>query len=178
MFYQIFDKGICNDGEGRQINFRNTLIIMTSNLATNSIMQIYDANENADPEEVVSMIRPELSAHFKPALVGRMTVVPYRPLDPVTLRSITVLKLNKLGDRIEESHSVRPTISDAVVDEITKRCTEVETGARNVDHIMRGSLTPLLAKELLSVMSIGGKVGAVDIDLGDDGSFHVDVISG
>ena len=178
VFYQIFDKGICNDGEGRQINFRNTLIIMTSNLATNSIMQIYDSNANASPEDVVKMIRPELSQHFKPALVGRMTVVPYRPLDPVILRSITELKLNKLGDRIEESHGVRPTVSDAVLEEITKRCTEVETGARNVDHIMRGSLTPLIAMELLSVMSRGDKVGSVDISLGDDGSFRVDVVSG
>jgi type VI secretion system protein VasG len=178
VFYQIFDKGICNDGEGRQINFRNTLIIMTSNLATNSIMQIYDSNANANPEDVVKMIRPELSQHFKPALVGRMTVVPYRPLDPVILRSITELKINKLGDRIEESHGVRPTVSDAVLDEITKRCTEVETGARNVDHIMRGSLTPLLAMELLSAMSRGDKVGSVDISLGDDGSFRVDVVSG
>lgn len=141
-------------------------------------MQIYDSNANASPEDVVKMIRPELSQHFKPALVGRMTVVPYRPLDPVILRSITGLKLNKLGDRIEESHGVRPTVSDAVLEEITKRCTEVETGARNVDHIMRGSLTPLIAMELLSVMSRGDKVGSVDISLGDDGSFRVDVVSG
>lgn len=177
LFYQIFDKGFCNDGEGRQINFRNTLIIMTSNLATNSIMQIYDTDEEVNPEDVVSAIRPELNLHFKPALVGRMTVVAFRPLDPVTLRSITTLKLNKLGDRIEESHGVRPSISEQVIDEIAKRCTEVETGARNVDHIMRGSLTPLVAKQLLSVMSKGAKVGAVDISLGDDGAFRVNVDS-
>ena len=177
LFYQIFDKGFCNDGEGRQINFRNTLIIMTSNLATNSIMQLYDTDEEVNPEDVVSAIRPELNLHFKPALVGRMTVVAFRPLDPDTLRSITGLKLNKLGNRIEQSHGVRPTVSDEVIDEIAKRCTEVETGARNVDHIMRGSLTPLLAKELLSVMSRGQKVGGVSISLGDDGSFRVGVDS-
>ena len=177
LFYQIFDKGFCNDGEGRQINFRNTLIIMTSNLATNSIMQLYDTEEDVNPEEVVSAIRPELNRHFKPALVGRMTVVAFRPLDPDTLRSITTLKLNKLGTRVEESHGVRPSFSEQVIDEIARRCTEVETGARNVDHIMRGSLTPLLAKELLSVMSRGAKVGGVDISLGDDGAFRVNVDS-
>jgi len=177
LFYQIFDKGFCNDGEGRQINFRNTLIIMTSNLATNSIMRIYDSDEEVNPEDVTSMIRPELNAHFKPALVGRMTVVPFGPLDPVTLRSITQLKLNKLGKRIEESHGIRPSVSAEVIDEITKRCTEVETGARNIDHIMRGSLTPLVAKELLTVMSKDAKVGEISISLGDDGSFRVDVVS-
>lgn len=178
LFYQIFDKGVCNDGEGRQINFRNTLIIMTSNLATDSIMQIFGSNADVDPAEVVSMIRPELSAHFKPALVGRMTVVPYRPLDPAILRSITRLKLDKLGDRIEESHGVRPTIAEEVIDEITERCREVETGARNVDHIMRGGLTPLVAKELLSVMSQGAKVGGLSISLSDRGAFQVDVVAG
>ncbi len=177
LFYQIFDKGFCNDGEGRQINFRNTMIIMTSNLATNTIMQIFDSNEEVNPEDVTSMIRPELNLHFKPALVGRMTVVPFRPLDPDTLHSITTLKLKKLGDRIEESHGVRPSVSDQVVDEIAKRCTEVETGARNVDHIMRGSLTPLLAKELLTMMSTGAKIRDVNISLGDDGAFRVDVVS-
>jgi len=178
LFYQIFDKGVCNDGEGRQINFRNTLIIMTSNLATDSIMQIFGSNADVDPADVVKMIRPELSAHFKPALVGRMTVVPYRPLDPSILRSITTLKLNKLGDRIEESHGIRPSIADVVIDEIAQRCTEVETGARNVDHIMKGSLTPLLAKELLSVMSRGEKVGGVSISLSSEGAFQVDVVAG
>jgi type VI secretion system protein VasG len=106
-----------------------------------------------------------------------MTVVAFRPLDPETLRSITTLKLNKLGKRIEESHGVRPSVSEEVIDEIAKRCTEVETGARNVDHIMRGSLTPLVAKELLSAMSKGAKIGAVDIALGDDGAFRVSVDS-
>ncbi|MEM7137475.1 MAG: type VI secretion system ATPase TssH [Myxococcota bacterium] len=177
LFYQIFDKGFCNDGEGRQINFRNTLIIMTSNLATDTIMEAFDSEQDVDPADVVTTIRPELNHHFKPALVGRMTVVPYRPLDPTTLRAITTLKLNKLGKRIEESHGVKPVVADTVIDEIAKRCTEVETGARNVDHIMRSSLTPLVAKELLSVMSTGAKIGEVKLDLADDGSFRVDVVS-
>ena len=177
LFYQIFDKGVCNDGEGRQINFRNTLIIMTSNLATNTIMQVFGADDDVSPDDVVSVIRPELNAHFKPALVGRMTVVPYRPIDPATMRSITTLKLDKLADRIEASHGVRPVIAEEVIDEITNRCTEVATGARNVDHILRGSLTPLVARELLSVMSEGAKVGSVGISLGEDGAFRVDVAS-
>jgi type VI secretion system protein VasG len=177
LFYQIFDKGMCNDGEGRQINFRNTLIIMTSNLATDSLMSIFGATPNMSPDEVVSMIRPELSAHFKPALVGRMTVVPYRPLDPETMRSIVDLKLKKLCQRVEEAHGIQPTVAGELIDEITKRCTEVETGARNVDSIMRGSLMPLVARELLTAMSSGASLTGMDISLSDSGSFQVDVAS-
>jgi len=175
LFYQIFDKGMCNDGEGRQINFRNTLIIMTSNLATNSIMHIFGADPSVSHEDVVSAIRPELSAHFKPALVGRMTVVPYGPLDHETMRSIVRLKLNKLCSRVQEAHGVQPTIAEELIDEITQRCTEVETGARNVDSIMRGSLMPLVARELLTAMSGGSSITGMDISLTDSGSFQVDV---
>ena len=177
LFYQVFDKGILNDGEGRQINFRNTMVIMTSNLATDTIMGLYQQDEIPTPDDVVSTIRPELSAHFKPALVGRMTIVPYGPISPEIMRSITELKLNKLGQRILEAHGVQPKIDQELVEEITRRCTEVETGARNVDHILRGTLTPMIARELLSIMSEGGKVAAVELSLAPDGSFRVDVDS-
>lgn len=177
LFYQVFDKGWLNDGEGRPINFRNTMILMTSNLATDTIMQLYASEEAPTSESVVDAIRPELSAHFKPALLGRMTIVPYRPIDAATMRTITELKLKKLAGLVHEAHGVQPTISDEVIDEITKRCTAVETGARNVDHILRGALTPVLAKELLTVMSKGGVVAGVDVSLAPEGTFRVKVSS-
>ena len=138
-------------------------------------MNIFGADPSVSPEDVVSAIRPELSAHFKPALVGRMTVVPYGPLNPETMRSIVRLKLNKLCRRVQESHGVQPTIAEELIDEITQRCTEVETGARNVDSIMRGSLMPLVARELLTAMSGGSSITGMDISLTDSGSFQVDV---
>ena len=177
LFYQVFDKGVLNDGEGREINFRNTMIIMTSNLATDTMMNLYQQDEVMAPDEIVKTIRPELNAHFKPALVGRMTIVPFGPIGPEIMRSITELKINKLSRRIAEAHGVMPTVSEDLIEEITRRCTEVETGARNVDHIIRGTLTPIIARRLLSVMSEGGKVSAVELSLAPDGSFRVDVDS-
>ncbi|MEM9193908.1 MAG: type VI secretion system ATPase TssH [Myxococcota bacterium] len=176
LFYQVFDKGSLTDGEGREINFRNTMIIMTSNLATNAIMKVYDQHGDPDPKEVVDLIRPELSAHFKPALLGRMTIVPYRPIATDTMKLIAELKLNKLSKRVFESHGVRPTVAPEVIAEIAARCTAVETGARNVDHIMRGTLMPMMAKELLGAMADSRTISAVDVGF-SGGSFHIDVVS-
>ena len=177
LFYQVFDKGWLNDGEGRPINFRNTLIIMTSNLATDAIMHLYSSEDPPSAEDVVDAIRPELSAHFKPALLGRMTIVPYRPIDFETMRTITELKLRKLANRVQDAHGVEPSIADTVIDEVTKRCTAAETGARNVDHVLRGAITPLLAKNLLVAMATGASIKAVDISLSSEGTFQVDVSS-
>ena len=176
LFYQVFDKGSLTDGEGKEINFRNTMIILTSNLATDTIMKLY-AEGDRPTDEVIDIIRPELSAHFKPALLGRMTIVPYRPISAPMMREIAKLKLNKLAQRIESAHDVMPTISEEVLDEISKRCTAVETGARNIDHIVRGALTPLIARELLGAISDGSKVTQVAISLDGSGAFQVQVES-
>ncbi len=175
LFYQVFDKGVLNDGEGRTINFRNTLIILTSNLATDQIMEIYGRDEVPPMEEVVHEIRPALSAHFKPALLARTTVVPYGPIGPETMRLITHLKLRSLVKRIEESHKFSPNFAEELIEEIARRCTESETGARNIDHIMRGSLMPLIASELLAVMSDGDSPAGLDVTIAPDGKFRVDI---
>ena len=175
LFYQVFDKGVLNDGEGRSINFRNTLIILTSNLATDQIMEIYNRDEVPPMEDVVHEIRPALSAHFKPALLARTTVVPYGPIGPETMRLITKLKLRSLVKRIEESHKFTPRFDDELIEEIARRCTESETGARNIDHIMRGSLMPLIASELLAVMSDGDAPAGLEVTIAPDGKFRVDV---
>ncbi|MEM9188096.1 MAG: type VI secretion system ATPase TssH [Myxococcota bacterium] len=174
LFYQVFDKGILSDGEGRDINFRNTIIILTSNLATNQLMEIYGGDERPDPEDVVSQIRPELSAHFKPALLARMTVIPYAPIDPASMRTITGLKLNKLVKRLQEAHGISTTLTDELLDEVARRCTEAETGARNIDHILRGSLMPLVARELLEQLADEETPSELEIGLGPDGDFRLD----
>jgi type VI secretion system protein VasG len=177
LFYQVFDKGVLNDGEGRTINFRNTMIILTSNLATDQLMEIYARDEIPSMEDVVHEIRPKLSAHFKPALLARTSVVPYRPITPETMQLIARMKLKSLSKRIEESHGFKPAFSDQLVEEISRRCTEAETGGRNVEHIMRGTLMPMIARELLAVMSTGAVPVGLEVGLAPDGNFRVDIDS-
>jgi type VI secretion system protein VasG len=177
LFYQVFDKGVLNDGEGRTVSFRNTMIILTSNLGTDQLMEIYGREEVPSMEDVVHEIRPVLSAHFKPALLARTTVVPYAPINSETMRLITRLKLKSLTRRIEESHKFTPSFNDELIEEIARRCTESETGARNIDHIMRGSLMPLIASELLAVMSGGEVPTGLEVSIAPDGKFRVDVDS-
>jgi type VI secretion system protein VasG len=175
LFYQVFDKGVLNDGEGRTINFRNTMVILTSNLATEQIMEIYGRDEVPTMEEVVHEIRPILSAHFKPALLARTSVVPYGPITPETMRLITRMKLRSLAKRIETSHKFKPNFAEELIEEIARRCTESETGARNVDNILRGTLMPMIASELLSAMSEGATPCGLEAGLAPDGRFRVDI---
>ena len=159
LFYQVFDKGMLSDGEGRAVDFKNTLIIMTSNLATDKItnMTLAAREEGADPpmQEIMDAIKPTLVAHFKPALLARMTFVPYLPISPSALGEITRLKMNQLLDRLQKNQRVEGSYSDELVDLIAKRCTEVDTGARNIDHILRATLLPMLSNRLLEQMSEG-----------------------
>jgi type VI secretion system protein VasG len=174
LFYQVFDKGMLTDGEGRQIDFRNTLIILTSNLATDLVMDCFEENPKATAEEVTQHIRPVLSRHFQPALLARMSIVPYAPIATEAMRSITQLKLSKLVQRIEGAHGVSVVLADALIEEIARRCTEAETGARNIDHILRGSLMPLVARALLERMASGGQEQRLSIGLDGAGGFKLD----
>jgi type VI secretion system protein VasG len=159
LFYQVFDKGMLSDGEGRLVDFKNTVIIMTSNLATDKItnMTVAAWEDGTSPPmpEVMEAIKPTLSAHFKPALLARMTTVPYLPISPSALGDITRLKMNQLVDRLKKSQRIDASYTDAVVDLIASRCTEVDTGARNIDHILRASLLPMLSNVILEKMSEG-----------------------
>jgi type VI secretion system protein VasG len=153
LFYQVFDKGMLSDGEGRIIDFKNTVILMTSNLATDTITELGQSPVPPDVDELISAIRPELSAHFKPALLARMTIVPYFPINMEAMRMIVGLKLDKIGKRLGDSHKMKFTYDDAVVDGIAERCTEVETGARNIDHIINGTLLPEISRQILARMA-------------------------
>lgn len=164
-----------NDSEGRNINFRNTICILTSNLATDEIMKAYEGDETPEVSDVVAQIRPILSKWFKPALLARMTIVPYRPIDPETMKMIAGLKLNRLVRRIRESHGIETTFEPELVEELAKRCTESETGARNVDHILRSTLTPMIAQGLLERMADGDEPSGIEVSIAPSGEWRVDV---
>ncbi|SFU61577.1 type VI secretion system protein VasG [Polaromonas sp. YR568] len=173
LFYQVFDKGMLSDGEGKEIDFSNTVIFLTSNLATDVITEMTAGEDKPDAATLLSAIRPILSAHFKPALLARMTVIPYFTLAQDALAGIVRLKLNKIVQRLAHNNKMAFTYSDAVVQQIAARCTEVETGARNVDFILRSSIMPLMSQGILSRMSTGEQPGSVSLEVGADGEFAV-----
>ena len=175
LFYQVFDKGMLADGEGRVVDFKNTVIIMTSNLATDKItnMALDHREEGHEPNvpEIIDAIKPTLVAHFKPALLARMTMVPYMPISPAALGEITRLKLNQLLDRLQKNQRIEASYTDALVELIAKRCTEVDTGARNIDHILRASLLPMLSNRLLEQMAEGPLPKKLQIGLDAENNF-------
>ncbi len=173
LFYQVFDKGILSDGEGREIDFRNTVLFLTSNLASDIIARLCSGPEKLEPGSLVEAIRPLLSRHFKPALLARMTIVPFYQLDPQIMKEIVLLRLGRLAARLLESSKMSLSYSTGVVDRIAERCTEVETGARNIDHIMRGTILPQLSAKILERMGGGDMPSSVRLGTGKDGGFTV-----
>jgi len=173
LFYQVFDKGRLADGEGRIIDFRNTVLFLTSNLATDIITEMCAGDAPAPLETVTEAIRPVLSNHFKPALLARMTVIPYKTLPTDILKDIVSLKMDRLVKRLADTHKMKLTYSDAVVKQIADRCTEVETGARNIDYIMTGTIMPRMSHEILTRMGEAEMPSQVHLDLASDGSFDI-----
>jgi type VI secretion system protein VasG len=170
LFYQVFDKGMLEDGEGRKIDFKNTLIILTSNLGTDTIAKACADDETApDWKGLSDLIRPELVKHFKPAFIGRLKVVPYFPISDQNMRLIVKLKLNRIAKRMMENRNVSFVYDDALIESVASRCTEVESGARNVDHVLSGSLLPQMSKEILAKMAAGEKISRVKVTLDGEG---------
>jgi type VI secretion system protein VasG len=176
LFYQVFDKGTLADGEGRVIDFKNTIVFLTSNLATDTITQLCSSPVRPTREELVAAIRPALSQWFKPALLARMEIVPFLTLAPEFLGEIVRLKLRKVAGRLHDSHKMTLELDPKLVDVITRRCTEVETGARNIDHIITQTLLPMLSTALLERMAQGPLPGAVRLTVADDESFRLEFI--
>jgi len=172
LFYQVFDKGVLSDGEGRIVDFKNTIVVLTSNLATDALTELGTQPDRPEAGQLVEAIRPILSAHFKPALLARMQIVPFYPLIGAPLEKIVRLKLGKVGKRLRENQKLAFDYSDDVVAAIAARCTEVETGARNIDHIVNRTILPELATELLSNMGEEGTTWtSLTVDVGEDGAF-------
>jgi type VI secretion system protein VasG len=172
LFFQVFDKGKMEDGEGREIDFKNTIIILTSNAGTDTLMKL-----TADPETMpssdglVKALKPELNKIFKPAFLGRMVTIPFFPLGDETLKQIVRLKVNKIRRRLDETHRIALTHDEALIDEVAKRCTEVESGARNVDNILTNTLLPEISRQILGRMAEREKMGPIHVSVGENGEF-------
>jgi type VI secretion system protein VasG len=174
LFYQVFDKGFMRDGEGREINFRNTLIIMTSNLASDQIIDMWNGQEDPDPAMIVSGIRPTLSSHFQPALLGRMKILPFMPLGVEEMKGIVALKLDKIAQRLSAVHGLGFGCTPSFIDTIAEGCTTVEAGARNIDTVIDQVLLPQISKQLLASLGQGGiPYSRVRVDMDEEGDFSI-----
>lgn len=173
LFYQVFDKGVLSDGEGREINFRNTVIFLTSNLALDVITELCSGDEPPPLDAVMAAVRPILSNHFKPALLARMTVIPYYTLSKSALGGIVAMKIKKLVARMKSNNKIDLEVTPAAIDAITLRCTEVETGARNIDFILKGKILPLLSNGLLASMADASDIRQAKLDVDQSGEFTV-----
>ena len=173
IFYQVFDKGTLRDGEGRDIDFKNTVILMTSNAGTDLVMKLCaDPATCPDAAGLAEALHPELLNTFKPAFLGRVTLVPYFPLTDDVMRKIVELQLGRIGRRLEENHKAQFDYDPELVAGIAQRCTEVESGARNIDHILTRTLLPELSAEVLARMANEEPISAVKISLSAEGAFQ------
>ena len=171
LFYQIFDKGVANDGEGREIDFRNTLILMTSNLGSDRINELCENGARPSAEILEETIRPVLSKHFKPALLARMRVVPYYPVGGPVLRELIEIKLGRLGERLNR-RQLDFTYSQDLVDHLAERCTQSDSGARLIDHLLDLHVLPLVADRLLDAMATGESLKRVHATLDGNASVN------
>jgi type VI secretion system protein VasG len=172
LFFQVFDKGQMEDGEGRQIDFKNTIIILTSNAGTDILAKLCaDSETMPGPAGLVQALKPELDRVFKPAFLGRLVISPYYPVRDEALKQIIRLKLGKVQRRLRETHQLALTYDPEVVEEVARRCTEVESGARNVDNILTNTLLPDVSRQLLTSLAEGNKPGAIRVGIGENGSF-------
>jgi type VI secretion system protein VasG len=172
-WFQVFDKGVMDDAEGREIDFRNTIIIATSNAGSAAIMQAC-LNKETPPaaDELEALLRPQLVKYFKPAFLGRLKVVPYYPIPDAVLAQIIALKLDRIGRRIQDQHHAEFSYDQALVDAVLARCAEVDAGARNVDHILNGSLLPEIAEAVLQRMSEGEAIVKIKVGASKQGQFR------
>ncbi|MDN7740848.1 MULTISPECIES: type VI secretion system ATPase TssH [Burkholderia] len=178
MFFQVFDKGAMDDAEGREIDFRNTLIILTSNVGSSQVMQAClnkPEEELPDPDALAETLRPALYKAFKPAFLGRMKVVPYYPISDEVLVEIIELKLDRIRRRIEANHKAAFEWDESLVEAVLARCTEVDSGARNVDHILNGTLLPEIAGHVLERLADGTALKRIAVRASEAGEFEYTV---
>jgi type VI secretion system protein VasG len=172
LFYQVFDKGVMEDGEGREIDFKNTIILLTTNACTDQMAKLCaDPETTPGPQAMVKALKPELNKIFKPAFLGRLVIAPYYPVRDEILKNIIVLKLNKVGNRMFENHRLEFLYGPDVVDSIASRCTEVESGARNVDNILTNTLLPDMSRLLLSAMTENRGIHSIRVKIDAGGAF-------
>lgn len=177
IFYQVFDKGVLRDGEGRDIDFRNTTILMASNAGSDLLTALAADRETLpDLAGLTAALHPELLKHYKAAFLGRVTVVPYLPLTAERLRDIVGLQLGRLRQRVEQTYGATLSVSPAVVERLVARCGESDVGARAIDHVLSRSLMPALSKRLLETLAARRTVAAATVDWDDEtGDFRIDI---
>jgi type VI secretion system protein VasG len=168
LFYSVFDKGILNDGEGRAIDFTNTVIFLTSNLATDPIMEAWQRDPSIGTDDLVELIRPALTRFFKPALLARMEVVPFLPIGPAVLHQIIEAKLAGLEDRLRTSRGVVFSYDPGLVEFIASRCVLADAGARNIEAVINRYVLPDVARNLISYLELPEPVTAVRVKVVDD----------
>ncbi|OLO08126.1 ClpV1 family T6SS ATPase [Salinicola sp. MH3R3-1] len=172
LFFQVFDKGVLDDGEGREINFRNTVILLTSNVGTDDIMQQCLGVESLPaPDAIVESLRDQLNDVFKPAFLGRLNIIPYYPVQKEILHNIVRLKLDRIKNRFEHNHRAEFEYDPAIVEAVAERCTDSDSGARNIDNILSGSLMPTIAAQVLDKMANGEAIEKLAVSLDDRGEF-------
>ena len=173
LFYQVFDKGIMEDAEGRLIDFKNTVILLTSNAGTDLLMKLCaDEDTRPDPDKLTEALRPELLKTFEPAFLGRLITAPYYPISDSVMNQIIVLELQKIRKRLDENQQIKFSYDDALVKSIADRCTEVESGGRNVDHILTRTLLPEISQEFLARMAEEKAISNVHVSLDNKGQFQ------
>ncbi|MDG3442736.1 type VI secretion system ATPase TssH [Nitrospirillum amazonense] len=177
IFYQVFDKGVLRDGEGRDIDFRNTTILMASNAGSDLLTALAADRETLpDLAGLTAALHPELLKHYKAAFLGRVTVVPYLPLTAERLRDIVGLQLGRLRQRVEQTYGAALSVSPAVIERLVARCGESDVGARAIDHVLSRSLMPALSKRLLETLAARRTVAAATVDWDDEaGDFRIDI---
>jgi type VI secretion system protein VasG len=164
IFFQVFDKGVMEDGEGRQIDFRNTLILLTSNVGTDLVMGLCrDPELVPEPEDIAKALREPLLKVFPPALLGRLLVIPYYPLSDAVMRDIIRLQLNRVVSRLRDRHAVAMDYDEAAVELIASRCTEPESGGRMIDAILTNTMLPQLSTVFLTRMLEGEPIRGVQV---------------
>jgi type VI secretion system protein VasG len=176
VFFQVFDKGNMKDGEGRDIDFKNTVIIMTSNAATDLITRLCaDPDTMPDAAGLAEALMPELMKTFKPAFLGRVTLVPYFPLSPDIIKKIVGLQLNRVRRRVHETYGAKFLWDGSLIDTIAARCTETSSGARNVEKILSRTLLPELSAEVLSRLADGDAIDSITVGVDTAGSFQYSI---
>jgi type VI secretion system protein VasG len=169
IFFQVFDKGVMEDGEGRLIDFKNTLILLTTNAGTERVAQLCQNPDNLpDPESIARDLRQPLLEIFPPALLGRLVTIPYYPLSDAMLKAITRLQLGRIKKRIESTHKVPFDYDEAVIDLVVSRCTESESGGRQIDAILTNGMLPDMSREFLTRMMEGKPLAGVRISVVDN----------
>ncbi len=176
LFFQVFDKGILEDGEGREIDFKNCIILLTSNAGTDTAMRLCaDPDTCPEPAALAEALRPDLLKVFPPALLGRMNTVPYYPLGDDVIRQIIRLQLGRVAKRMKENHKATFTYADDLIAAIASRCKEVDSGARNVEAIITGTLLPEMSTEFLTRMAAGEAISRAEVSVGDGGAFRYQI---